>query len=86
MARIRFLAFALELLVTACMLASPMYAQSTSANAEEGVAGRPYPNMPAIPPIGVRTGKYFDILRRLKGAQSTRPKDIAFKVLATVST
>src|SRR5258708_6790988 len=68
MAKIRFLTFALiELLVSACMLAFPMYAQSTSPNAEEGVAGEPYPNMPTIPPIGVRTGRYFDIPASAQG-------------------
>jgi len=54
MARTRMLTFAfIELLVGMCMLAFPIYGQSISANAEEGVAVEPYPNMPKIPPIGV---------------------------------
>jgi hypothetical protein len=36
-------------------------AQSDTPRNDEGTAGEPYPNMPSIPPIGVRTGKYFDI-------------------------
>lgn len=68
MARTRLMTFALiELLVGACMLAFPMNAQSISATAEGGVAGEPYPNMPTIPPIGVRTGKYFDIPASAQG-------------------
>src|SRR5205814_10600802 len=57
----------LELLVGACMLTFPMKAQSISATAEGGVAGEPYPNMPTIPPIGVRTGRYFDIPASAQG-------------------
>jgi hypothetical protein len=36
-------------------------AQSDTPRNDEGRAGEPYPNTPSIPPIGVRTGKYFDI-------------------------
>jgi hypothetical protein len=32
-----------------------------------GTPGAPYPNMPAIAPIGVRTGKYLDIPDAAKG-------------------
>ena len=68
MVRTRLLTFALiELLVGTCMLAFPIYGQSISANGEEGVAGEPYPNMPTIPPIGMRTGKYFDIPASAQG-------------------
>lgn len=68
MASTRLLTFALlEILLGACIPACPMYAQSTRANAAEGVVGEPYPNMPTIPPIGVRTGKYFDIPASAQG-------------------
>ena len=55
------------LIVSACMFAFPTWAQSTGASSEQGIAGEPYPNMPAIPPIGVRTAKYFDIPASAQG-------------------
>jgi glyoxylase-like metal-dependent hydrolase (beta-lactamase superfamily II) len=36
-------------------------AQSVAPSNEQGTAGEPYPKMPSIPSIGVRTGKYLDI-------------------------
>jgi glyoxylase-like metal-dependent hydrolase (beta-lactamase superfamily II) len=42
-------------------------AQSDTPRNDEGTAGEPYPNMPSIPPIGVRTGKYFDIPASAQG-------------------
>jgi len=42
-------------------------AQSETPRIEMGTAGEPYPNMPLIPPIGVRTGKYFDIPESVQG-------------------
>jgi glyoxylase-like metal-dependent hydrolase (beta-lactamase superfamily II) len=42
-------------------------AQSDAPRNDEGTAGEPYPNMPSIPPIGVRTGKYFDIPASAQG-------------------
>jgi glyoxylase-like metal-dependent hydrolase (beta-lactamase superfamily II) len=42
-------------------LATSAYAQSVAPRNEQGAAKDPYPNMPAIPPIGVRTGKYLDV-------------------------
>src|SRR6266478_2248595 len=42
-------------------------AQSDTPKNDEGTAGEPYPNMPSIPPIGVRTGKYFDIPASAQG-------------------
>ena len=36
-------------------------AQSVETSAEQGVAGKPYPLMPRIAPIGVRIGKYMDV-------------------------
>ncbi len=33
----------------------------------EGTAGHPYPNMPAIAPIGERIGKYFEVNESAKG-------------------
>jgi glyoxylase-like metal-dependent hydrolase (beta-lactamase superfamily II) len=55
------------LIVSTCMFASSPRAQSTGASSEQGVAGEPYPNMPTIPPIGVRTAKYFDIPASAQG-------------------
>src|SRR4051812_7642332 len=37
------------------------YGQVGGDNGEQGAAGMPYPSMPLIAPIGVRTGKYMDI-------------------------
>lgn len=48
-------------------LTAPASAQSTVQNSEQGVAGEPYSNMPSIAPIGVRTGKYFDIPASAQG-------------------
>jgi glyoxylase-like metal-dependent hydrolase (beta-lactamase superfamily II) len=42
-------------------------AQSGTPRTGEGTAGEPYPNMPSIPAIGVRTGKYFDIPASAQG-------------------
>lgn len=42
-------------------------AQSVSPRNDQGLAQEPYPNMPAIPPIGVRTGKYNDVPASAKG-------------------
>jgi glyoxylase-like metal-dependent hydrolase (beta-lactamase superfamily II) len=42
-------------------------AQSDTPRNDEGTAGEPYPNMPSIPAIGVRTGKYFDIPASAQG-------------------
>src|SRR3982751_1752888 len=42
-------------------------AQSGAPKPEQGIAGEPYPNMPAIAPIGVRTAKYFDIPMSAQG-------------------
>src|SRR4051812_16156234 len=33
----------------------------------QGAPGAPYPNMPAIAPIGVRVGKYMDVPESAKG-------------------
>jgi hypothetical protein len=44
-----------------CTFTADTRAQSVAPIGEQGTAGEPYPNMPAIPPIGVRTGKYLDI-------------------------
>ena len=51
-----------------CAFCTVAQAQSIAANSEAGTAAvEPYPNMPAIPPIGVRTGKYFDVPASAKG-------------------
>jgi glyoxylase-like metal-dependent hydrolase (beta-lactamase superfamily II) len=52
---------AMLLVAGACTFTADTRAQSVAPISEQGTAGEPYPNMPAIPPIGVRTGKYLDI-------------------------
>ena len=44
------------------------WAQSVDTSGEQGVAGKPYPLMPSIAPIGVRIGKYMDIPTSSTGA------------------
>jgi glyoxylase-like metal-dependent hydrolase (beta-lactamase superfamily II) len=48
------------LLVTS-ICAAGSYAQSRDSGSEQGAAGEPYPQMPSVAPIGVRTGKYLDV-------------------------
>ncbi len=50
-----------------CTLPATTRAQSDAPRSDEGTAGEPYPNMPSIAPIGVRTGKYFDIPASAQG-------------------
>ena len=47
-------------LLAAAICAAGSYAQSRDSGGEQGATGEPYPQMPAIAPIGVRTGKYMD--------------------------
>jgi len=42
-------------------------AASADLDLVQGAAGEPYPGMPAIAPIGVRTGKYIDVPAAAKG-------------------
>ncbi len=68
MSRLRIAGLALTALFAVGMFTSAARAQSASAGGEEGVAAaEPYPNMPSIPPIGVRTGKYFDVPASAQG-------------------
>src|SRR6476469_4588636 len=46
--------------------AAQAHAQPSSAKVP-GEAGEPYPNMPSIAPIGVRTGKYLDVPASARG-------------------
>ncbi len=48
-------------------LARPALAQSHGSGGDPGAGAAPYPNMPAIAPIGVRTDKYLDIPASAKG-------------------
>jgi glyoxylase-like metal-dependent hydrolase (beta-lactamase superfamily II) len=50
-----------------CVCAPTSRAQSVNTSAEQGVAGRPYPNMPSIAPIGVRIEKYLDVPASAQG-------------------
>ena len=47
----------------------PAATQAASADPDgiQGTAGEPYADMPAIAPIGVRTGKYIDVPASAKG-------------------
>jgi hypothetical protein len=63
-----------------------IHAQSDTPRNDEGTAGEPYPNMPSIPPIGVRTGKYFDIPASAQGPPSTGPKGTVCRISEAVST
>ena len=49
------------LLIGICAGTNGVYSQSDNSSTVQGAAGEPYPNMPAIAPIGVRIGKYLDV-------------------------
>ena len=44
------------------LLSSSAFAQQTG----DGSPGNPYPNMPAIAPIGVRIGKHLEVYGRVE--------------------
>src|SRR5215217_5328107 len=48
-------------LLIAAIYAAGSDAQSRDSGSEQGGAGEPYPQMPSVAPIGVRTGKYMDV-------------------------
>src|SRR5215211_9059420 len=48
-------------LLVAAVCAAGSDAQSGGSSVEQGAAGEPYPQMPSVAPIGVRTGKYMDV-------------------------
>src|SRR4030095_4988138 len=49
------------LVVCSCTFVAGTHAQTANPTSEPGTAGEPYPQMPSIAPIGVRTGKYLDV-------------------------
>jgi|SRR5712692_5775946 len=49
------------LVIGICTATNCAYAQSENSSSNPGAAGEPYPNMPLIPPIGVRIAKYMDV-------------------------
>ncbi len=56
------------ILASICAFASgSARAQSTGSGGEEGTAGEPYPHMPSIAPIGMRTGKYMNVPASAQG-------------------
>ncbi len=61
--------FFLAVLIAAsiCACAAGGHAQSSGSSSAPGEAGEPYPNMPSIAPIGVRTGKYMDVPASARG-------------------
>src|SRR5437870_2179446 len=63
MKRIRIASFLLMAFFVVGAFTPGVQAQDAVATNDGGggIAGEPYPNMPSIPPIGVRTPKYFDV-------------------------
>jgi glyoxylase-like metal-dependent hydrolase (beta-lactamase superfamily II) len=59
--RIARLWFAALIAIGLSAFAAVAHAQPAIPSVEPGAAGDPYPNMPSIAPIGVRTGKYIDV-------------------------
>ena len=57
---IRFLYGALVVAIV-CAVFGVVQSQTGNSSREQGTAGQPYPNMPSIAPIGVRSGKYMDV-------------------------
>jgi len=53
--------------VGSCMFASMAFAQSSASSVDDAITREPYPQMPSIPPIGVRTAKYFDVPASAQG-------------------
>src|SRR6266699_2749503 len=49
------------LMIGICAGTNGAYCQSDNSSTVQGAAGEPYPNMPSIAPIGVRTAKYMDV-------------------------
>jgi glyoxylase-like metal-dependent hydrolase (beta-lactamase superfamily II) len=66
-ANARIFRFLLAGLLVAAVCAAGSYAQSRDSSSEQGAAGEPYPEMPSVAPIGVRTGKYMDVPASAKG-------------------
>src|SRR5450755_2317727 len=64
---IRIARYVLALIASISVFPAITRAQSDTPRNDEGTAGEPYPNIPSIPPIGVRTGKYFDIPASAQG-------------------
>jgi glyoxylase-like metal-dependent hydrolase (beta-lactamase superfamily II) len=54
-------------MLVAGICAAGSYAQSRDSSGEQGAAGEPYPKMPSVAPIGVRTGKYMDVPASAQG-------------------
>lgn len=55
------------ILIAAVGLSAHLEAQSHGSGGSPGSAGEPYPAMPPIAPIGVRTEKYLDVPESAKG-------------------
>jgi glyoxylase-like metal-dependent hydrolase (beta-lactamase superfamily II) len=60
-------AFAFALAVTLGWSVASTDAASAAEDVAPGAAGEPYPGMPAIAPIGVRTGKYIEVPASARG-------------------
>jgi glyoxylase-like metal-dependent hydrolase (beta-lactamase superfamily II) len=57
----------LVLVAGIAVCAADAHAQSSGSSSTPGAAAEPYPNMPSIPPIGVRIGKYLDVPASAQG-------------------
>jgi glyoxylase-like metal-dependent hydrolase (beta-lactamase superfamily II) len=55
------------IVVSICALTMATRGQSSDPISAPGAAGEPYPNMPSIPPIGVRIAKYLDVPASAQG-------------------
>ena len=54
-------------IVCTCAFLTGTLVRSADPSDEPGTAGEPYPHMPSIAPIGVRTGKYLDVPAASRG-------------------
>lgn len=63
----RRLVLTVLIVASICACATGAYSQSRESSSAPGAAGEPYPNMPLIAPIGVRTGKYMDVPASAQG-------------------
>ncbi|HLN97633.1 MAG TPA: MBL fold metallo-hydrolase [Pyrinomonadaceae bacterium] len=66
-ARIAWLRLVVLIILSICAGVNCAYSQSDNSANKQGAAGEPYPNMPSIAPIGVRTGKYLDVPASAQG-------------------
>src|SRR5690348_4514958 len=54
-------------LLSLILLAGALHTAGPHAESQPGTPGAPYPDMPALAPIGVRVDKYLDVPESAKG-------------------